>query len=221
MKRILLIAGALLLAFLAYFSGFFEFIFTPEKVKQVFLDLGILGPVAFILAIILLNPYFIPVLTFAIPASLIWDVYTLFFLLWLGVIGSCTHAFVFARYFARDYVGGKLPPQLRKFDTKIAANGFTATILIRLTIGLIPPGTWLLGLSQVRFIPFLAGTALGFLPLCLLIAYSTHYAGNLFGDWFANQNTTTWVTMAIAITAIITLNKYRKRRQKGQVVSDN
>ena len=113
MHRLGIIFIALCLIAAAYFSGIFEVLFSPQHIKQSILDLGVFGPLAFIAAITLLNPYFVPVITFAIPAGLIWDFYTFFFLIWLGIIGSCIHGFIFARYFACADIGVQRTAELR------------------------------------------------------------------------------------------------------------
>ena len=52
---------------------------------------------------------------------------------------------------------------------------------------LAPPAHWLLGLSQVRFAPFVLGTAIGFVPGIGLAAYLIVFVGESLGDWISNR----------------------------------
>jgi uncharacterized membrane protein YdjX (TVP38/TMEM64 family) len=79
-------------------------------------------------------------------------------------VGASAIAFAWARFVARDWVAGRIPPRVRAFDDRLARGGTTPVIALRLLTGQLPPADWLLGASGVRWQPFLVGTAIGIIP---------------------------------------------------------
>jgi uncharacterized membrane protein YdjX (TVP38/TMEM64 family) len=101
---------------------------------------------------------------------------------WLGIalafaaqMIGCAMDFAWARLLAREWtrawLAGRLGGRLARLETFLARNPFTATLTVRL----IPAGsnvgfTLLAGVSSVRPLPFLAGSALGYLPQTVIFA---------------------------------------------------
>lgn len=80
------------------------------------------------------------------------------------VLGSAV-AFFYARLIARDFVRRRLGDRARRVDAFLGQNPFTTTVLIRF----LPVGNNLLtnlvgGISAVPAVPFLLGSAVGFVP---------------------------------------------------------
>lgn len=78
---------------------------------------------------------------------------------------GCILAFYYARWFGTNMVAHQYPDKIRKVDDFIEQDPFTKTLLIRL----LPVGSNLLvnlaaGISKISLLPFLAGSALGYLP---------------------------------------------------------
>jgi uncharacterized membrane protein YdjX (TVP38/TMEM64 family) len=97
--------------------------------------------------------------------------------------------FAWARLSARTWVAARLPARLRRLDARLAARPFTATLSLRL----LPLGNnvalnLVAGVSAVRAAPFLAASALGYLPQTAIFA--------LLGSGVAVAR---WVEVAIAI----------------------
>jgi uncharacterized membrane protein YdjX (TVP38/TMEM64 family) len=97
--------------------------------------------------------------------------------------------FAWARLLARTWVAARLPARLRQLDARLAARPFTATLSLRL----LPLGNnvalnLVAGVSAVRAAPFLAASALGYLPQTAIFA--------LLGSGVAVAR---WVEVAIAI----------------------
>jgi uncharacterized membrane protein YdjX (TVP38/TMEM64 family) len=92
----------------------------------------------------------------------------------LGVaatVGGCVITFSFARWFGRGLVATRLPERVRRIDGFIHDNTFSMTVLMRL----LPVGSNLLtnlaaGVANVRALPFLLGSALGYIPQTLVFA---------------------------------------------------
>lgn len=84
---------------------------------------------------------------------------------------GCITAFLFARLLARDWVAGKISDRIRRIDGFLSENPFSMTLLIRF----LPLGSNFLtnlaaGVSRVSWAPFVAGSALGYIPQMLVFA---------------------------------------------------
>jgi uncharacterized membrane protein YdjX (TVP38/TMEM64 family) len=89
----------------------------------------------------------------------------------LATTGGCLVNFYYARWIGRDLVTGRLRERLRRTEDFIHDNTFNMTLLIRL----LPAGSNLLtnlaaGVSGVRALPFVLGSALGYIPQTLVFA---------------------------------------------------
>ncbi len=87
----------------------------------------------------------------------------------LAQIAGCVLDFVWARAVARDWARRRIGTRLARVDTFLAANPFTATVMLRL----LPVGNNLVlnlaaGVSSVPAGRFLAGSAVGYLPQILV-----------------------------------------------------
>ena len=84
---------------------------------------------------------------------------------------GCVATFSYSRLFGRDLVAARLPARIMKLDEFLRHNPFSMTLLIRL----LPVGSNLItnlaaGVSSVNAAPFLAGSALGYLPQTAVFA---------------------------------------------------
>ena len=84
---------------------------------------------------------------------------------------ACALDFIWARAVARDFCRRKFGARLAWADRQLARHPFTAALMLRL----MPIGNNLLlnlaaGLTSVRMMPFLAASALGFIPQTLVFA---------------------------------------------------
>jgi len=92
----------------------------------------------------------------------------------LGLAASvlgCLVAFLYARWLGRALVASRFPHRVERLDAFIRRHPFTMTLLIRL----LPFGSNLAtnlmaGVSSVRATPFVAGSALGYVPQTLVFA---------------------------------------------------
>jgi len=92
----------------------------------------------------------------------------------LGLLATtlgCIAAFSYARVLGREFVASRFPRRVRKIDDFLRDNPLTMTLLIRL----LPVGSNLVtnlaaGVSGVRGVPFVAGSALGYLPQTVIFA---------------------------------------------------
>jgi len=211
LKRVALVAGIAAILGALYASGFFEFITDPERARTALEDFGIWAPILYVLAFAILEPFFIPGLAFMIPGGFVFSFSELFVLSWLGSIGAGIVGFSFARFIGREFVESRLPDRLRKYDERLDTHGLRTVILVRVMLFLAPPAHWLLGLSKVRFAPFVLGTAIGFVPGIGLAAYLIVFVGASLGDWISNLPRGTF---AAIIIGLVVANRIRLRIAK-------
>lgn len=144
---------------------------SPSVIKTRLLDAGPWGPVVFVVAYAALQPFGFSSHAFIVAAALVWTPEIGIALSWLGTLASSTVAFVFARWMGREWVQRRLPARLRRWDDALAARGFRTVLVMRLLLFTFGPMQLMLGVSAVRFVPFLAATALGVLPLIVVESY--------------------------------------------------
>ncbi len=208
-RRLLLFAALVVLGVAAWQSGLLELIRQPERVRALLTESGIWGPLLFIVVFGLLEPFGVPGILFVVPASLAWPLGMAFALCWLGSVLAGLVGFGFARSIGRDWVAAHLPERLRSYDQRLAERGLQTVILVRLLFFLAPPAHWALGLSRVRFGPFVLGTAIGFLPGIAGLVFFGKGAFALLGD----QPRVVWLAVAIAAGAVFVLVRQLRARR--------
>ena len=135
-----------------------------DEVRGLLESAGPWAPLLYVLSFALLEPFGVFGIFFVGPGSLLWEWPRLFLLSWAGATGAGVVGFAFARFVARESVRSRIPAGLRAYEERLERSPFVGVIVVRLIFFLWPPAHWLLGLSRIRFGPFLAGTVIGFAP---------------------------------------------------------
>lgn len=168
---ILLVAGAglLLQAF-----GVEPARFTPAAVSRFLRAFGVWAPAAYLLVY---GQPFVP-----LPASIMIMVAGLVFGPWWGLAASvgvstirACNQYLVARWLGRETVVRLLKGRAAALDQRIGEHGFRAVLLIRL-VPSVPYDVlnYGLGFSQVRLLPYAAGTLIGMTPICFAYVYFGH-----------------------------------------------
>lgn len=160
-------------------SGAYEGV-SPQSLKTALLESGPWGPLVFVAAFALLQPFGFAAHVFIIGASLVWPPWVSLALSWAGALGAGCVAFGFARYMGRGWVQKRLPEKLAKYDERLATHGFRTVLIMRLMLFTFGPMQLMFGVSRVRFVPFVLGSALGLIPM---LAIETFLGANVV-DWF-------------------------------------
>ena len=135
-------------------------------------DKGPWGPAFFVLLYAVLQALFVSSHIFLIAANAVWPPELAILYGWMGSMGSGLISFVFARFVARDWVQARLPDEIRRHDAKLEESGFLTVLLLRTFFFTSPPLQLALGVSRVKFLHFLGGTALGNLPTIILSSFA-------------------------------------------------
>lgn len=89
----------------------------------------------------------------------------------LSAVLGCALSFHYARLLGRALVEGRFPDKVRRLDEFLGRHPFNMALLIRLLpVGHNLSTNLIAGVSSVRALPFIAGSALGYLPQTLVFA---------------------------------------------------
>lgn len=123
---------------------------------------------------------------------------------------GCALAFGYARVLGRGLVTARLPGLVRRLDAFLDRQPFFMALLIRL----LPVGHNLstnlaAGVSRVRVLPFVAGSALGYLPQTLVFALAGSGV-NLDPAWRLGS-----AVVLFLVSALLGVWLYRRYRPTG------
>jgi uncharacterized membrane protein YdjX (TVP38/TMEM64 family) len=140
------------------------------------------GPTVFLVAFAVLQPLGLAAHVFILGATLVWSPGPALLLSWLGTVAAGCTAFAFARFVGHDWIQSRLPLRIRGYDDALAKRGFRTVLALRLLFFTFGPMQFMLGVSRVRFLPFVTASALGVLPLIVLeVIVGGNLAAWLFG----------------------------------------
>ncbi len=183
----------------AILAGLHSIDITPAKIQAMLRNSGAWGPIAFVLTFTILQSLAVSAHIFIVSASLVWPIEMAILLSWLGSMGSGLASFFFARYVGRDWVQERIPERIRAYDQRLERHGLLTVIVLRLVLFTSPPLQLGLGISSVRFRPFLLGTAIGNLPTVLVVSL----ASGAIVAWF-QANPEKIYLVALTIIALAT-----------------
>ncbi len=130
---------------------------------------GMWGPVIFLLTASTIPAAGLSMHPFLVTAGMVWPPPLAVFLGWLGTMGSALVGFLFARYVARDWVQAKAPERFRRYDTALAERGFRTVLIARLVLFTTGWMQLMMGASRVKFRDYMAATAIGNLPVVVIV----------------------------------------------------
>ncbi len=198
-----------------YASGAYER-FDPASMRTWFRAAGPWGGVVFIVTYSILQPLGVNGLVFLLSAPLIWTPAEAFVLNWAGTVGTGLFSFFGARWAAREWIQQRLPRWIRRFDDRLYTRGFRTVFLLRLIFYTAPSVQWALGVSRVRFAPFLSATVVGVAPFTLLATL----LGVRAAAWIEEHPVATWpwdriwpfiilATVVVVALSILIVRKWR------------
>jgi uncharacterized membrane protein YdjX (TVP38/TMEM64 family) len=135
----------------------------PQSLKDLFAASGNLAPLFFILAYAIGVCLFLPATLFTGIGALLFG--TMFGFLYnvTGAMLGASAAFFIGRYLGRDFAASLIGDRLTKYDRKIAANGFTVTLYLRLLFFPFTPMNFGMALTRISFAQYFWGTFFGIL----------------------------------------------------------
>lgn len=207
--RIALVLAALGLVVTAYQLGLFELFSQPAQVKDMLLEMGPWGYVAFLGAYTFLQPFGIPGTVFVVAAPLIWPWPVAFALSMIGTLAASSVGFSFARFVARDWVSKRIPARFQVYNAALEKRAFTTVAILRFVFWMPPLLHAFFGVSKVRFWTHFWGSALGYVVPLLLLSY---FGERLF-DALRDAPVEVWVGVAVVVCAVLALTWGIRRRR--------
>ncbi len=144
------------------------FQFTPLKeylhsqsIKNYLAATGSLAPLLFILAYAIGICLFLPATLFTGIGAVLFGAFFGFLYNITGAMLGASAAFFIGRYLGRDFAASLVGDRLAKYDEKIAANGFTVTLYLRLLFFPFTPMNFGMSLTRITFAQYFWGTFFG------------------------------------------------------------
>ena len=133
----------------------------PQRLRELVENFGVWSPLVFILIYAVGICFFLPATLFTGLGALLFGTMYGFIYNEIGAMLGASAAFYIGRYLGRDYVSSLIGDRLQKYDDKIAANGFTTTLYLRLLFMPFSLFNFGLGLTRVTFREYFFGTLFG------------------------------------------------------------
>lgn len=152
----------------AWYSGALAGL-TLESVRAWVAGAGPWGPLAYLAAFTALQPFGVSAHLFLVVAGLAWPPAIALPIGYAGMMGAALSAFGLARWMGRDTIQARLPDWLERWDARLEKGGLKTVILVRLLFFTAFPVQLMLAVSKVRFRDYVLGTAIGNLPVLVMI----------------------------------------------------
>ena len=139
---------------------------------QALLDrFGLLAPVVHVALFAVGTTVLVPATIFILIGAVVFGKFlgTIYNL--IGGTGGAALSFLVARHLGRDFIARLLRGRLRRLDAKSEEHGFVLICYLRLAYCPFAPLNYAAGLTRMRFLDYLCGTALGMLPAVLIFTY--------------------------------------------------
>jgi uncharacterized membrane protein YdjX (TVP38/TMEM64 family) len=136
---------------------------TPQALGAFLEMAGFWGPVVFMIIYALGVCLFVPGTLLTGLGAAIFGAYWGFVYVWIAAMLGASAAFWIGRTLGRDFAASLIGDRLKKYDDAIERNGFATVLYLRLVYFPFTPLNFGLGLTQVRFRDYVAGTGLGIL----------------------------------------------------------
>ena len=133
----------------------------PQSLKDLFAASGNLAPLFFIFAYAIGVCLFLPATLFTGIGAILFGTFYGFIYNITGAMLGSSAAFFIGRYLGRDFAASLIGNRLAKYDEKIAANGFTVTLYLRLLFFPYSPLNFGMALTRISFAQFFWGTFFG------------------------------------------------------------
>jgi len=176
--------------FLAAMIGLFRFTparqyISPDYLQSLVHSFGPWGPVVFVFLYAAGICLFLPATLFTGLGALLFGTLYGFLYNELGAMLGASLAFFIGRYLGRDFAAGLIGERLKKYDDRIAANGFATVLYLRLIFFPFTPLNFGMGLTRVTFREYFFGTLFGILAGGFVLTFFFATLAEVWrsGDW--------------------------------------
>ncbi len=158
---------------------------TPANLEKMVTSFGPWGPVVFILIYATGICFFLPATLFTGLGALLFGTFYGFLYNEIGAMLGASIAFYIGRYLGQDFASSLIGDKLKKYDEKIAANGFATVLYLRLVFFPFTPLNFGMGLTKVTFKEYFFGTLFGIIAGGFVLTFFAASLGQVWksGDW--------------------------------------
>lgn len=177
-----------------------------------------LHPIGYVLAYIVACVLLVPALPLTLGAGAIFGFVKGSIIVIIGATCGACAAFFASRTVLRRYVERRIASnrKMAAIDRAIASEGTKLMLLMRLSG--FPPFTWInyaLGLTGVKFIPYLLTTLIGIIPGTLAFVWAGAAGKKALSS--SDQRVTLIITAAGAVLVIISIARLASRAVKSAI----
>ena len=160
LKALLLVIFIITAVLLFRFTPLREYLH-PQTLKDIFAGSGPLAPLLFILIYAIGICLFLPATLFTGLGAMLFGVFWGFLYNITGAMLGASAAFFIGRYLGRDFAASLIGDRLAKYDKRIADNGFTVILYLRLLFFPYSPLNFGMALTRISFAQYFWGTFFG------------------------------------------------------------
>ena len=163
--------GLLVIVLLVVLAWFVQDVLDKDRVDALVGERGVTGMLLFVSVCVLLGSIGLSRQLIAFLGGYAFGFSNGFILSMLAVVGACITTYTLSRGVLQRFLSGRLPARVQRIDRFLHDNTFSMAMLLRL----LPLGSnWVIniaaGASSVRVVPFLLGSALGYIPQMVIFS---------------------------------------------------
>lgn len=187
---------------------------SPQKLQDLVSATGAWGPIVFMLVYAIGICLFLPAILFTGMGAVLYGSFYGFIYNEIGAMIGATAAFFIARYLGRDFAASLIGDKLKKYDDKIAENGFATTLYLRLVFFPFTPLNFGMGLTKVTFKDYFFGTFFGIIAGGFVLTFFFATLAEVWksGDWWQLLSWKTLFSLALFIASFFIPKVVKKFR---------
>lgn len=184
LKAAVFVGFILFVIYLFRYTSIGEF-FNPDVLRNWVNGFGSLAPLVFIILYGIGISLFLPATLFTGLGALLFGTLWGFIFNIVGAMLGASLSFFIGRYLGRDFAASLIGDQLKKYDRKIAENGFATILYLRLVFFPFTPLNFGMGLTAINFRAYFFGTFFGIIAggFALTFFFSTLVEVWNSGQW--------------------------------------
>lgn len=172
LRLLLVLAVVAMVGAVIWASGLLDLVTDEEELTSTVEGAGAWGPIVYLVLMIVLVPFNVPGVLFAVPATTLFGTVPGIALAFTGGYTGSVIGIVGARRLGRPVFEHRLPAKVKRLEQRFSERGFWAVVIARCMVYLLQPLDWLCGISSMPMRTALAGTFVGLIPPTLLICLS-------------------------------------------------
>jgi uncharacterized membrane protein YdjX (TVP38/TMEM64 family) len=159
-----------------------RFDLSAERISNAAESLGWWAPPAFVAAFTLGGVLQLPGLAFIVGARLAFGPFVGAILAYGGAVSAVTAPFLLARStgLSLSRAGRSKRPSIARLLARVETHPIQSVVLLRLLLWLSPPLNYALALTTIRTRDYVVGSALGLLPVILVLTFAIGLVSRLW-----------------------------------------